>query len=298
VGFVQVCVAHEQAVGLMGELPPGVSVEVGAFPSDRSVQFWVPGFGRPTFALDGMPQLRVVQLLSAGADAWVGRLPSSVTLCDARGVHTSSVAEWVSAAVLGYLREFPHFARSQAAGVWAPRGTDELAGKTVLVVGAGDIGEAIAARLVPFEVTLVRVARSERPGVHPVSALPRLVPAADIVVLVVPLTPETAGLVDAAFLSSMKDGALLVNAARGPVVDTQALVAELGTGRIGAALDVVDPEPLPAGHPLWSMPNVLLTPHVGGAVGGMLGRGYRLAGDQLRRYVAGQPLVNVVTGLY
>jgi phosphoglycerate dehydrogenase-like enzyme len=168
----------------------------------------------------------------------------------------------------------------------------------VLVVGAGSIGAAIARRLEPFEVSVTLVARRPRDGVHGVASLPELLPAADVVVLVVPLTQATTGLVDAAFLAAMADGALLVNAARGPVVDTGALTAELATGRIAAAVDVTDPEPLPAGHPLWDMPNFLLTPHVGGSVYGLLPRAYRLVGTQLRRYVAGERLDNVVIDGY
>jgi phosphoglycerate dehydrogenase-like enzyme len=201
-------------------------------------------------------------------------------------------------AILAYLRDFPHFIRAQARGEWAYRPTDELAGKNVLIVGAGDIGEAVAARLAPFEVGLVRVARQARPGVRSVAELPELLPAADVVVLTVPLTAATTGLVDAAFLAAMPDGAVLVNAARGPVVDTGALTAALATGRIGAALDVTDPEPLPADHPLWSMPNVLLTPHTAASVQGTLRRAYGLVGEQVRRYAAGQPLKNVVSGDY
>lgn len=242
--------------------------------------------------------LRVVQLLSAGVDAWLGVLPEHVTLCDARGVHTSATAEWAVGAILAYVRHFPAFARAQERGEWAYQVTDELAGKRVLIVGAGDIGEAIAARLAPFEVTVVRVARRARPGVHPVDDLPSLLPSADIVVVIVPLTATTRGMVDAAFLGRMRDGALLVNAARGPVVDTEALTAELATGRIGAAMDVTDPEPLPADHPLWRLPNVFITPHVAGSVRGTLPRAYRLVGDQVRRYVAGEPLLNVVTDDY
>src|SRR5690606_30484559 len=143
--------------------------------------------------------------------------------------------------------------------------TDELAGKRVLIVGAGDIGVGVAARLAPFEVSITRVARRPRPGVHGVDELPELLPHADVVALLVPLTDATRGMVDKDFLGRMADGALLVNAARGPVVDTAALTEELSTGRIGAALDVTDPEPLPPDHPLWRMPNVLITPHVAGS---------------------------------
>ncbi|MDP9819812.1 phosphoglycerate dehydrogenase-like enzyme [Spirilliplanes yamanashiensis] len=170
----------------------------------------------------------------------------------------------------------------------------------MLLVGAGSIGAAIAAKLAPFDVELTRVARTARPaeGVHGVGELPGLLPSAQVVILVVPLTDATRGLVDAAFLAALPDGALLVNAARGPVVDTAALLAETASGRLAAALDVTDPEPLPAGHPLWNLPNVLITPHVGGAVRGLLPRGYRLAGEQLRRYAAGEPLANEVADGY
>jgi phosphoglycerate dehydrogenase-like enzyme len=299
---VRVCIAHERGRDLLGDLPPGVEITVveGADPDLSGVEFWVPPFLRPppADALAGLDELRVVQLMSAGADAWLGRLPPLVTLCDARGVHTSSTSEWAVTAILSYLRDFPRFARGQASKQWLNGRTDELAGKRVLIVGAGSIGEGIASRLAPFEVTLTLVARSARPGVHGLDELPKLLPEADVVVLVVPLTSQTTGMVDAGFLAAMPDGALLVNAARGPVVDTAALTAELASGRIGAALDVTDPEPLPVDSPLWSMPNLLLTPHVGGSVHSLWRRAYALVGDQLRRYVAGEPLINVVHGEY
>jgi phosphoglycerate dehydrogenase-like enzyme len=298
--IVLMWVAHENIEGYLGRLPDGVTVKSGPWP-DPGAEFWVPPFLKMApdrAALARLGHLRVVQLLSAGAEAWIGKVPDGVALCDARGVHSSSTSEWAVTAILAYVRDFPYFARKQAAGVWATRFTDELAGKHVLIVGAGAIGEAIAARLEPFEVSISMVARASRPGVHAVAELPELLPAADVVVLIVPLTAATTGMVDADFLARMKDGALLVNAARGPVVDTEALVVELAKGRLGAAMDVTDPEPLPPGHPLWSMPNVLLTPHVAGSVGGLLKRAYGLAGDQLRRYAAGEPLINVVSGDY
>ena len=286
----------------MGALPPGVDVVTADSPSaGHGVEFWVPPFlgaAQSPDVLAAMPDLAVVQLLSAGVDAWLGRLPERVILCDARGVHSSSTAEWTLTAILAYVREYPHFARAQSRGEWAYRSTDELAGKTVLIVGAGAVGEAVAARLAPFEVTVIRVARQARPGAYGVHELDGLLPRADVVVVTVPLTTATTRLVDAAFLAAMRDGALLVNAARGPVVDTAALTAELATGRLGAALDVTDPEPLPPGHPLWSMPNVLLTPHTAASVRGTLRRAYGLVGDQVRRYAAGEPLINVVTGEY
>jgi phosphoglycerate dehydrogenase-like enzyme len=296
----------------MGELPEQAALAVypgppADLPGDpATVEFWVPPFlalGAAVALAEKMPELRVVQLMSAGADAWVGRLPDGVALCDGRGVHDSSTAEWVVTAILAHLRAFPDFVRAQARRDWAYSQytpTDELAGKRVLVVGAGSIGAAIAARLAPFDVELTLVARTARPaeGVHAVAELPALLPVADVVVLAVPLTTQTRGLVDEAFLAAMADGALLVNAARGPVADTAALTAELATGRIAAALDVVEPEPLPADHPLWTMPNVLLTPHVAGSVRGLLPRAYALAGAQLRRYATGEPLLNRVVDGY
>jgi phosphoglycerate dehydrogenase-like enzyme len=304
---VTVWIAHELGREF---LPEGVEAGVlpagdAPFPGDPSeVDFWVPPFlssGTVVALAQRLPNLRVIQLLSAGADHWAGRVPASVTLCDARGVHDSSTAEWVVTAILASLRRFDFFARAQAEHRWTfaeATPTDELAGKHVLIIGAGSIGTALAKRLEPFEVTLSHVARTARPGVSDMTDLPRLLPQADVVVLLVPLTVETRGMVDAGFLAALKDGALLVNAARGPVADTGALTKELSTGRIFAALDVTDPEPLPADHPLWTLPNVLITPHVGGSVRGLMARAYRLAGDQVRRYLSGEPLTNEVRDGY
>lgn len=308
VGAVKVWIAHEEGRRLLGPVPAGVRIEVcpdaTALPSDPAdVRFWVPPFTQTVRATSLLPKfadLEVVQLLSAGADNWIGQVASGVRLCDARGVHDAPVAEWVLGATIGALRQFPAFARAQEHQQWGAPGlvpTRELTGAKVLLVGAGSIGAAIERHLAPFGVTLTRVARTARPDedVHGVEELPALLPAAEIVVLIVPLTEQTRGLVDAGFLAALPDGALLVNAARGPVVDTAALLTELASGRISAALDVTDPEPLPAGHPLWRMPNVLLTPHVGGAVRGLLPRAYGLAGAQLRRFAAGEKLINQVT---
>jgi len=304
---VKAWIAHADGRDLMGELPPEVTVEVYSggdpgFPSDpATVEFWAPPFlstADTVTVIERMAALRVVQLMSAGAEVWVGRLPERVILCDGRGVHDSSTAEWAAAAVLAYVRGFPAFVRAQHERRWMYGPTDELAGKRVLIIGAGSIGTALAARLAPFEVELTMVARRARPGVHPVADLPELLPDADVVVLLVPLTPQTRALVDARFLAAMPDGALLVNAARGPVVDTDALMRECASGRLHAALDVTDPEPLPTHHPLWTIPNVFLTPHVAGSVPGLRRRAYRLVGEQLRRYAAGQPLDNVVSDGY
>ena len=245
--------------------------------------------------VDALPQLQLVQLRSAGAEAFAGKLPERVTLCNARGAHTPATAEWAVTAALAAQRGIPHFVREADAGRWSPRTDHSLVGARVLVVGAGDIGRTIGAMMAGFGVELTYVARTARDGVHGFEELPGLLPHADVVVLIVPVTAQTTGMVDAAFLAAMKDDALLVNAARGVVVDTDALLAELTAGRLRAALDVTDPEPLPEGHPLWSAPGLLLTPHVGGAVPDADARATAAVTEQLERVLAGQPLQNVVT---
>ncbi|SOD93121.1 2-hydroxyacid dehydrogenase [Blastococcus haudaquaticus] len=261
-------------------------------------QVWVPrssgaDLPGPEF-FEALPQLRLVQLLSAGAERFVDRLPEHLLLCNARGAHTPSTAEWAVTATLAAQRGIPFFVREQDAGRWSPTTHRSLVGARVLVVGAGDIGRTIGRMLSGFDVEPTYVARTAREGVHGMDELPDLLPDADVVVLIVPVTPETTGMVDAAFLAAMPDGALLVNAARGVVVDTDALLAELSSGRLRAALDVTDPEPLPPGHPLWSAPGLLLTPHVGGAVPDTNARAAAAVTDQLSRVLAGEPLVNVV----
>ena len=304
-----VWVPHAFGRELMGEIPNGVDLEVwdgsgdmGTLPPTAlDVEVLVPPFLAHTdvaSVMQYLPSLKVVQLMSAGADAWMSRMPPGVVLCDAQGVHTPPTAEWACAAILASVRQFPRFVRAQDRGVWDYGKTGELSGSTVLIVGHGDIGRGIEARLAPFGVDFLRVARTARlsEDVHSMDALPQLLPGADVVVVIVPLTPQTKGMVNASFLAAMKDGALLVNAARGSIVDTDALVEALASRRITAALDVTDPEPLPAGHALWGAPGLLLTPHVAGTVPGTWKRAYALIGDQLRRYVADpSALRNVVT---
>ncbi len=249
-----------------------------------------------------MTSVRVVQTLSAGVDhvkPGLGLLPEGVRLCNARGVHDASTAEHTLALILASLRGIPDFVRGQDREEWRSGFRPALADKSVLIVGYGSVGAAIEDRLAPFE--LARVARVARHGrdtarglVHPVSRLSELLPDADVVVLVTPLTEETKGLVNGDFLARMKDGALLVNVARGGVVDTKALLAELESGRITAALDVTDPEPLPAGHPLWHAPGVLISPHVGGPTSAFWPRVKRLLSAQLNRFAQGEPMENVV----
>lgn len=249
-----------------------------------------------------MPRLRVVQTLTAGIDhvaTAVQDLPAGTLLCNARGVHDASTAELALALTLAALRQLPSFVRAQDAEEWSPGVHEALADKTVLIVGHGAIGAAVEERLVPFEVEeVLRVARSERTAprgpVHALDRLPELLPRADVVILCTPLTEETRGLAGAGFLSRMKDGALLVNVARGGVVETKSLLAELESGRLRAALDVTDPEPLPAGHPLWHAPGTLITPHVGGPTSAFLPRAKRLLRAQLDRWAAGEPLAHTV----
>ncbi len=257
---------------------------------------WVPdnGGGIPDGLLAGLPELRLVQLQTAGAERFIGRLPSGVVLCNARGAHTPSTAEWAVAAMLAAQRGIPHFVREQEAGRWSPSTQHSMVGARVLVIGAGDIARRIGRMLAGFDVELTYVGRTRRDGVASTDDLPELLPRADVVVLILPVTEETAGMVDADFLAAMADDALLVNAARGVIVDTRALDAELRSGRLRAAVDVTDPEPLPAGHPLWTAPNLLLTPHVGGAVPQTEERATHAVTEQLTRIVEGRPLANVV----
>lgn len=265
------------------------------------VEFYVPPFfPRPeaVAAMTRMPKLKVVQTLTAGFDAVRPHVPAGAVLCNARGIHDASTAEWVVGVTVAAIREFGYFAAEQAAGRWSYRFTDCLAGKTVLIVGYGSIGQAVERRLAGFEVHIRRVARTARAGVSPVSELPDLLPEADVVILLAPVTPRTVGMVDAAFLARMKDGALLVNAARGVLVVTDDLVAEVATGRLSAAMDVTDPEPLPPGHPLWALPNVLITPHVGASTPVSAAAARRFVREQAERYLTGQPLLNVITGDY
>jgi phosphoglycerate dehydrogenase-like enzyme len=293
--------------------------QIGGLPADLDVLVW-DGDGEPpaqaeldrvTFfclpymrhraavaLLPRLPALRTLQTLTAGTDDVLPHLPPGVTACNARGLHDASTAELAVALILASLRGIPHFVRCQADGVWDQSFQPALADRTVLVIGYGSIGAALEERLIPFECQVERVARKPRESVHgPVRGLdelPALLPAADVVVLLTPLTPETRHLADAGFLALMKRDALLVNVARGAVVHTEALLAELESGRLRAALDVTDPEPLPADHPLWRAPGALITPHVGGPSSAFLPRALRLLRAQLLRAHAEEPLANVV----
>ncbi|MFC6085748.1 2-hydroxyacid dehydrogenase [Sphaerisporangium aureirubrum] len=275
----------------------------GAEPPDGAehVEVWIPPLIPPGTLRDllgRMTKLRLVQTVTAGVEPYRPYVPRGVILCNARGVHDAGTAEWAVGAMISVLRDFPAFTLAQESGRWDYRHTGVLADASVLIVGYGSIGQALERRLAPFEVEVVKVARSAREGVYGMADLPALLPEADVVVLLVPLTDDTVKMVDAGFLARMKDGALLVNAARGTIVDTGALVAELATGRLRAALDVTDPEPLPAGHPLWTAPGVLITPHVAGSTPASVRRTCKLIRSQMLRYLSGEPLNNVITGSY
>jgi phosphoglycerate dehydrogenase-like enzyme len=287
---------------VLAQLPASLTVDVydGESPvpdSLAAVELYVLPYtfeAGPLELLNRMPKLRVAQTLTAGYDHVLPYLPEGMTLCNAGRLHDTSTAELAVTLMLASRRGIPDFVRGQDAGQWPHRRWESLADSTVLIVGYGGIGAAIERRLTGFEVEVLRVARRAREGVAELGALPDLLGRADVVVICVPLTEATRGMVDAAFLARMRNGALLVNVARGGVVDTEALTAEVITGRLRAALDVTEPEPLPPGHPLWTAAGVLLSPHVGGNSAAFLPRAHRLIVDQVRRFANGEPLHHVV----
>jgi phosphoglycerate dehydrogenase-like enzyme len=285
------------------------------------IDFWISPLSSVT-ARAQWPHLRhvkVVQSLFAGVDALLKILPRDITLCDARGVHDIPTAEWAVTAILAMQKYLPFYVDLQRRRDWdgkneaeqiyllhpdtapninLPVLIDEVADATILIVGYGSIGKAIETRLAPFGPTFLRVARSARPGVEPVERLDDLLGLADIIVLIMPLTSETHHLFDARRLAKIKQGALLVNAGRGATIDTDALLDALQQKRIRAAIDVVDPEPLPPEHPLWSAPNLLLTPHIASDSARTMQRAFQLASEQVQRFVRNEPLHNIVIGEY
>lgn len=238
--------------------------------------------------------LEYVQALSAGVDNIVGAVPEGVLLCSVRGAYDQLMAELLLAGILAVYKEIPHYVHVQDEGAWRPKLVRVLQGKTALLLGYGSIAQCLEKHLAPFDVTVTRVARSAREGVESMEALPRLLPDADIVVLLTPLTEQTRGLVDDAFLGRMKPGALLVNGARGACVDTGALLRATRERGIEAFLDVTDPEPLPPDHPLWDAPGVFITPHVGSYVEDNQERCFQVVRDNLTRWVEGRPPRNKV----
>jgi phosphoglycerate dehydrogenase-like enzyme len=306
---------------VLSELPGGIELIPVSDKIDHTVDIdvWIPD-PYPTRAQRAWPHLRGVKLvlcMLAGTEWIPGTVGPHVTICNARGAHNVATAEWTLAAILTMLKQFPLFLdiqhsqnwrrRSEASAAYAtitgdarphhpPVMLEDLTGKTVLIVGHGAIGKEIERMLAPFKVEILRVARTARqnPEVHPVSALDSLLPRADVVVLILPYTPQSHWLIDRPQLVLLRQGALLVNAARGSVVNTDALVEALQAGEIRAAIDVTDPEPLPDDHILWTCPNLLITPHIGASSPHFAPNALRVAAAELRRYMNGEPLHNVV----
>lgn len=270
-------------------------------PGGEDAEVLVPGFlieTDPAAFVARLPNLRLIQLTTAGAENWIGRIPPHVKLSIARGAHGGSTAEWALGALIAVYRELIQFDRLRESRTWDRHPTDTLQDKRVLVLGVGDLGRRMRTRLEACDATVTLVGTKARDGVRGIDELPALLGEHDAVVLMVPLTDATTGLVDAEFLARMPDGAVLVNAARGKVVVTDALLAELQSGRLRAALDVTDPEPLPPDHPLWTAPGLLLTPHVAGSVHDYARRAYAVVAAEISRYAAGENPENVVHGAY
>jgi phosphoglycerate dehydrogenase-like enzyme len=287
----------------LGTVPDDVEIVewdmTGPAPAD-SIDIVVPPYMGATDRLGRLAGVatRLVQSQSIGYDGVEAVLPAGQVFANAASVHETSTAELTLALILASQRGIPDFVRAASEGRWAPARHESLADRTVLLLGYGGVGQAIESRLLAFETTVVRVARTARTDkrgpIHAFDELTELLPQADIVVVGVPLSAATTHLVDDAFLSLMPDGALLVNIARGPVADTDALLAHATSGRLRLALDVTDPEPLPTGHPLFALPNVLISPHVGGASTAMMPRMARLLRTQIDLMLAGDEPVNVV----
>ena len=292
---------------LFDPLPDGVSLVTEPEADVELAVFGIDQQSRLSSLIPALTSLRVIQSLNSGVDWLLPTLPATVEVYNASGVHDAAVAEWIVAVLLSMRRRLPDLREAQQRGEWIantnapttngapPIGPiDTLEGGNVLIVGFGSIGRALATRLSPFGIRVQGVARRARPDALTLDALPDLLPSADAVVLLVPLSEATERLVDSNFLARMKPGAILINAARGRLVDTEALIQALRRGNLYAAIDVTDPEPLPSGHPLWQAPNLLITPHVAGAVASWKARAYRFTREQLLRYVSGQPLLNRV----
>lgn len=296
-----------EALAGPGGLPDGSGLTVEVFSGEAparhdldDVVFFTVPYDQP-FGLEPVKRLsnvRVVQALTAGYDHLLPLLAQDVTLCNARGLHDAGTAEHALGLILAAQRELPRWVRAQDRGDWEHAHTRSLAGSRVLIVGYGAIGGALDARLAACEAETIRVASRPRPAerVAGVADLDALLPDADIVVLVTPLNSNTHGLLDARRLALLPDGALVVNVGRGPVLDTAAIVAETASGRLRAALDVTDPEPLPPGHPLWQAPNVIITPHVAGGADDFYPKAAAFITAQARRFASGEPLRNVVAG--
>ena len=306
---VIVCLPEYPGVEHVGDLPSNVEVvwvaedadESTPVPDVASVDFIVPHrvMRAPILELLGgvsTRRLRVIQTLSAGVDWLVGHVPAHVTVCNARGAFDAPLAEWVVGAILAMERGLIQSRDLEITRGWMPFEPTEVAGLRVVILGHGSIGGAIAARLEAFDADVVGVARTARPedGVVGLESLDELLPTADVLVNMLPLSSETTGLLDQRRLALLRDNALVVNGGRGRTIDAIALLRELDLGRLRAVLDVTDPEPLPPESPLWSIPNVLISPHIAGDSAPATIRTFKIAGDQIRRFAAGEPLQNVV----
>jgi phosphoglycerate dehydrogenase-like enzyme len=267
-------------------------------PADlEKITFYVPAYMYGAAALTpiaSMGSLQVIQSPNAGVDDVIPLRPKGVVLCNAAGVHDASTAELAVGLAIASRRGFNSFAQYQSRGVWLHTSNASLTDSKVAIVGHGNIGKTIAQMLGGFEVEVTSFSRSGSDGALKMENFDRLLPTFDVIILIVPLNDQTRHFINAQRLSAMKDGASLINVARGAIIDIDALVAELNSGRISCALDVTDPEPLPAGHPLWNTPNTIITPHVGGDSKAFEPRGRALVEAQLARFAAGQPLINVV----
>ncbi|MFM7564507.1 MAG: NAD(P)-dependent oxidoreductase [Planctomycetota bacterium] len=292
---------------LFDPLPDGVTLVTGPAADVELAVFGIHQRSLISSLIPDLPSLRIVQSLNSGVDWLLPSLPATIEVYNASGVHDAAVAEWIVAVLLSLRRRLPELHEAQQRGEWIANTTeatvsglepigpiDTFEGGRVLIIGFGSIGRALATRLATFGIRVQGVARRARPDALTMDALPDLIPAADAVVLLVPLSEETEHLVNSTFLARMKRGAILINAARGRLVDTDALIEALRKRQLYAALDVTDPEPLPNDHPLWQAPNLLITPHVAGAVASWQARAYRFTREQLLRYISGQPLLNRV----
>ncbi len=287
----------------MGGWPAGLRVTVwdgSGEPADdiRDVTFYAVPYAEPEARklITQMPELSVVQLLTAGYETVLPLLRPGITLCNGRGLHDASTAEHALGLILAAQRDLPVWFANQQQSHWDAHFTRSLTDSRVVIIGYGSIGRALERRLVAAEATVVRVASKARPDerVHGSDELPALLPDADIVVLILPGHEQTYQLLNAELLAALPDRALVVNVGRGSTLDTGALSAETGKGRLRAALDVTDPEPLPADHPLWTHPGVIITPHVAGGSASFYPRARRMIAEQLHRFATGQELRNVV----
>jgi phosphoglycerate dehydrogenase-like enzyme len=244
--------------------------------------------------ISDLTNLKTVQLLTAGYEDVIPFMRDELTLCNARGVHDFSTSELAVSLMLAHFKNHHEFADNQRQGFWNHKTIGSLYGKEIAIIGAGSVAQRLKSMLAPFECKVTLFGQNARDGVEAISTVQATVGKFDCVVLLVPLTASTQNLVDAAFLKAMKDGALLVNVARGPVVNTDALCAELASKRLFAALDVTDPEPLTNGHPLWSYENCTVIPHVGGDSTAFEPQARAFLAEQFKRIAQGMQPINII----